>query len=69
MRHRASWALAQAWIWLARGADAVMRAIPGSAGLALRTMRACERRAAIATARAIGAELDTKLARLRETGR
>ena len=67
MSRRMAWGRARLWQWLARRADDMSRTSAALDRIALSAMRLCERRAAEATARAIGR--DDAARRLRESGR
>ena len=69
MGRKAFWTSARLWLLLARPANAVGRLAGGLDHLCLRWMRFCERRAGIATARALGRDLEDLSRRLREAGR
>lgn len=69
MANRRAWTSARFWLLIARPANALGRLFGALDGLCLRWMRFCERKAGIATARALGRDLDDLSRRLREAGR
>ena len=69
MGRKISWTSARLWLLLARPANAAGRLFGALDHLSLRWMRFCERRAGIATARALGRDLEDLSRRLREAGR
>lgn len=69
MAQKASWTSARLWLLLARPGNALGRLFGALDHLCLRWMRFCERKAGIATARALGRDLDDLSRRLREAGR
>ena len=69
MGRKLSWTSARFWLLLARPANAVGRLAGALDSLCLRWMRFCERRAGVATARALGRDLEDLSRRLREAGR
>ena len=69
MAGKASWTSARLWLLAARPGNAAGRLFGALDGLCLRWMRYCERKSAVATARALGRDLDDLSRRLREAGR
>jgi hypothetical protein len=69
MQNTRAWTSARFWLLLARPGNALGRLFGALDHLCLRWMRFCERKAAFATARALGRDLDDLSRRLREAGR
>ena len=69
MGRKISWTSARLWLLLAQPGNVAGRLFGALDGLCLRWMRFCERKSAVATARALGRDLNDLSRRLREAGR